>query len=72
MPLERVTAMTKLSGTVLGTFLATLTLTALCHFIVTGRLKFLQNKLEYRLQTFITIGRRSKAYSNAGLWFLLP
>jgi hypothetical protein len=64
--------MTKLCGIVLETFLATLTVTALCSFVLTDRLTFLQNKLEYTLHTFITIGKRSKAYSNAGLWCLLP
>jgi len=72
MRLDRVTGMTKLSGIVFGTFQATLTVTALCNFVLTCRLTFLHNKLEYRLQTFITIGKRSKAYSNAGLWSLLP
>jgi len=72
MRLDRVTGRTKLSGIAFGTFLATLTVTAVCNFIVTSRLTFLQNKLEYRLHTFITIGKRSKAYSNVGLWSPLP
>jgi hypothetical protein len=61
-----VTGVTKLSGIVFGTFLAKLTVTALRNFVLTGRLTFLQNKLEYRLQTFITIVKRSKANSNSG------